>query len=311
MFEKLYFLIRDLLYIVKYSKNYLLNRYYLSDIKYNEFHFNNSFGYKPNLNKPITLNEKILWLKINHKNRNYKKYVDKFLVRKYIEEKIGSKYLIPLLAVYNNSQDLNYNFLKSNFPLVIKTNHGSGDFALIKDEKNIKLMKLKLFFRNAQKRNLDIEKKQYQYSGIEKKILIEKMLLNDDNSIPSDFKVHCFNGEPEFIYVTTGRGTSKIYRGVYDLNWTPLNFCWSKKIKGRFEYKFDNNVKKPKNLKKIIELAKKIATDFRDTYVRVDFYNKNNGKIYFGEITFHHMSGFAPIEPKIYDINFGKKLKIL
>ena len=39
--------------------------------------------------------------------------------------------------------------------------------------------------------------------------------------------------------------------------------------------------------------------------------NKNNGTIYFGEITFHHMSGFAPIEPKIYDINFGKKLKIL
>ena len=102
----------------------------------------------------------------------------------------ASIYLISKAKYFpiNNSKNLDYNFLKSNLPLVIKTNHGSGDFALIKNEHEINLMKLKVFFRNAQKRNLDIEKKQYQYRGIEKKILVEKMLLNDNMSIPSDFK---------------------------------------------------------------------------------------------------------------------------
>ena len=310
MIYKIYFIYRDFLYYIKYLKNFFFKKYYLNDQDFNIYHFYKSFGYKPNLKHPKTLNEKIIWLKIFKKNPDYKSFVDKLIVRNYIKTKIGKKHLIPLIAVYKNSSELDKNFIIKNLPLVIKTNHGSGDFSLLRTKHDINILKLKIFFRNALKRNLAFEKKQYQYDNIEKRIIVEKMLLNNDGSIPSDFKVHCFNGIPKFIYVTTGRGTSKIYRGVYDLDWNPLNLNWSRKINDNFEYKFNNNLIKPKNLDKIINLSKIISSDFSDTYVRVDFYNDNNFNIFFGEITFHHMSGFAPIEPASYDLNFGNMLNI-
>ena len=80
------------------------------------------------------------------------------------------------MAVYDNSKYLNYNFLKSNLPLVIKTNHGSGDFALIKNKYDINLMKLKLFLEML-KRNLDIEKNSINIVELKKKYLLKKCYL--------------------------------------------------------------------------------------------------------------------------------------
>lgn len=42
-------------------------------------------------------------------------------------------------------------------------------------------------------------------------------------------------------------------------------------------------------------------------YVRVDFYDIE-GKLYFGEVTFHHGSGHDVFTPVEYDEYFGKQL---
>ena len=44
-------------------------------------------------------------------------------------------------------------------------------------------------------------------------------------------------------------------------------------------------------------------------HVRVDFYNIN-GKIYFGELTLFHWSGFVKFEPKEWDKIFGDWIKL-
>ena len=44
-------------------------------------------------------------------------------------------------------------------------------------------------------------------------------------------------------------------------------------------------------------------------HVRVDFYDIN-GKVYFGELTFFHFSGFQRFEPQIYDHLFGSWIKL-
>ncbi|MBU4480053.1 hypothetical protein KKG48_01245, partial [Patescibacteria group bacterium] len=44
-------------------------------------------------------------------------------------------------------------------------------------------------------------------------------------------------------------------------------------------------------------------------YIRVDLYNLE-GKIYFGELTFHPGSGFSKFTPEKYDLIYGKKLKL-
>ena len=57
----------------------------------------------------------------------------------------------------------------------------------------------------------------------------------------------------------------------------------------------------------MISLATKLSEDF--PHVRVDLYQEN-GRIYFGELTFFHFGGFTTFEPDNYDFIFGKYFDI-
>ena len=50
------------------------------------------------------------------------------------------------------------------------------------------------------------------------------------------------------------------------------------------------------------KLAEKISNGI--PHLRVDFYEVN-GKVYVGELTFSHYSGFVPFEPDEWDIRLG------
>ena len=52
----------------------------------------------------------------------------------------------------------------------------------------------------------------------------------------------------------------------------------------------------------MITLSEKLSKDF--CYVRVDWYDVN-GKLYFGELTFHHDGGNKPILPEKWDRILG------
>ena len=53
----------------------------------------------------------------------------------------------------------------------------------------------------------------------------------------------------------------------------------------------------------MLEYASILSKPF--PFVRVDFYNEN-GKVYFGELTFFHDAGNIPFYPKKYDYIFGE-----
>ena len=67
------------------------------------------------------------------------------------------------------------------------------------------------------------------------------------------------------------------------------------------------NLAKPKNFERMLEVAEKLSNPFPQ--VRCDLYNIN-GKIYFGELTFYHWSGFTPFNPIEWDYKFGEKIKL-
>ena len=92
-------------------------------------------GYKLNLKNPKTFNEKLQWIKLYDKNPLMPKCVDKYTVRKYISEAIGDKYLIPLLAVYDNPDEIEYDKLPDRF--VIKLNTGSGYNIIVKNKEEL------------------------------------------------------------------------------------------------------------------------------------------------------------------------------
>ena len=64
---------------------------------------------------------------------------------------------------------------------------------------------------------------------------------------------------------------------------------------------------KPEGMDEMFDLAAKLSKGL--PYARIDLYNVN-GKIYFGELTFSHWSGFVPFNPEEWDYKIGNMLSL-
>ena len=68
-----------------------------------------------------------------------------------MSDKIGEKFLIPLLGAYKKFKDINFNDLPNKF--VIKCNHGSGFNIIVKNKTNLNISKIKSKLNNWMKEN--------------------------------------------------------------------------------------------------------------------------------------------------------------
>ena len=267
--------------------------------------FKKSFGYPLNLKQPKTLNEKIQWLKLNDRTKLHTSYADKYEARKFIKEKIGEEYLVPLIFETKDIKQL----IPSNlpdFPVIIKTNHDSSGGLIIKEKEKNNWKEIQKRFKKQLKKNYYYQSKEWQYKNIKPRVIVEKLLIDDEGNMPFDYKVHCFNGRTTTIQVDIDRfGFHQ--RNWYSIAWQREPFYWSALKGGRKTDPADWDIKKPICLDKMLELSELLAKDF--IYVRVDWYIFKR-KLYFGELTFHHDSGYQPILPKNWDLKLGQMLKL-
>lgn len=263
-------------------------------------HYFIKFKRKLDLRKPTNFNEKIQWLKFNEfSNDIYTICADKYKVRGYISSKGCGEILNELYDVYDDPQDIDYDALPEKFAL--KCNHGAG-YNIICDDKaaldiektNKKLNK----WLNQDFSTLFIEP---QYKKIERKILCEKYIENEQGGFPEDYKFYCFNGKPYAVMVCSGRekGTPKFY--YFDMNWNPLPFEDTIELIDKNSYP-----KMPEGFKKMRSYAIKLASDFK--FVRADFYLLN-GDVIFGELTFTPSAGLD-VTLQEADIILGSQLKL-
>ena len=115
--------------------NFLSFRGYLKwlpDELFLKIMFRLKIGVWPNLKNPKTFNEKIQWLKLHDRNPLYTRLVDKYEVRQYVKDMIGEEYLIPLLGVWDNFDDIDFDALPNQF--VLKCTHDSGGLVICKDK---------------------------------------------------------------------------------------------------------------------------------------------------------------------------------
>lgn len=259
-------------------------------------------GYRPNLKKPGTFNEKILIRKLAPRNPLFSVCADKVAVREYVEEHAGSKYLIPLL--YTGSDITAETILKvsqEHGAVVLKANHNSGP-VFFSDDK-VTDAKARMLADALRKQLLvDYGEKSQEpwYSQIDRRILIEKKLGQPDEDIP-DYKFHIFNNKDKqtvVIQMDFDRHTNH-NRSFFDedFNWLPF-------VQGYPCLK--THVKAPSGLEEMLNIAKKLASPF--SYARVDLYNVND-EIFFGELTFAHESGLASFSPSRYDAWMGSLWK--
>ena len=250
-----------------------------------------------NLDNPQTFNEKIQWLKLYDNSPLKTKLADKYLVREWIAEKIGEDYLIPLLGVWDSFDEIDFDKLPDKF--VLKANHGCAWNIIVKDKSKFDKKKAKKKFDKWMKRNYAYRAGfEMQYKDIPPKITAEAF-ISDSKGELNDYKILCFNGKPEFIWIDQGRYTHRT-ENIYDTKWNLQPFLLT----------YENSkeeVPPPENLEKMIELAETLSKDF--ALVRVDFYNVD-GKIYFGEMTFTSASGVDVFKPEEYNLKLGQMLKL-
>lgn len=245
------------------------------------------------IDKPVGFNEKIQWLKL-YDNQPIKTMLsDKVLVRDYIKEMIGEKYLIPCLGIWNSFNEIDWDGLPERF--VIKCNHGSCMNAIIKDKKDIDYSQLRIKFAHWMDMNFAFKSGfEMNYSNIERKIMVEEYLGEADDDI-KDYKLMCFNGKVKCSFVCSERNTDGLKVTFFDRTWNLMPF-------ERHYPMSKKKIDKPFNYEKMIELAEILAAPFK--FVRVDFYEVNN-KVYFGELTFYPGSGVEEFTPSKWDIIIG------
>lgn len=291
-----------LIYVYHNTKNHVI-----PDKIFLKYKYKGNFGVFPDLKSPKTLNEKIIWLKLNDRTPLHTQCADKYEVRKFILEKIGDQYLVPLYFHTRNVEEINSSNIPDS-PCVIKTNHDSGSVFFIKDKTQVDWPNLQKQLKKQLKSNYYWQSKEWQYKNIIPQIIVEKLLIDKNGNIPFDYKLHCFNGKVNMISVDMGRGTEHHYRNWYLTSWERAPFRWSSpKGNGIYTDPIELDVPKPKSLAKMINLSEKLANSFR--YVRVDWYDLD-GQLYFGELTFHHDGGNQPILPKEWDEKLGSMLKL-
>jgi len=255
--------------------------------------FKRNAGYWPDLKNPKTFNEKLTWMKLYGDFDVLGRCVDKYTVREYIKEKGLEKLLVNLYGVYDNPDDIDFEKLPEKF--VLKVVHGCGYNILCKDKSALDIEKTRRQLKQWQKESYFKKSLEKQYKNVKPRIICEEFIETQDGKPPSDYKIFCFNGEPSLIYFVTDRCVNDAKVDFYDKDWNDTPIVQKNPKSG---------IKRPrpKQLDEMYEYARKLSEDF--PVVRVDFYNEN-GKIYFGELTFTHYSGNVRFKTAEWDRKLG------
>ena len=220
------------------------------------------------------INEKLHWLSRYWQNPLVVKCADKYLVREYVKDCGYGEILVPLIGVFDNANEIDFEALPTRF--VLKCNHGFAYNILCKDKAQLDKEKTIIQLNNWLLE--DFGKKTYQkhYSKITPKIICEEFLDFSDQKSLIDYKIHCINGNPMFFLICNDRNhdTQQVSLNSYSLEWERLSLL---KREGK------ENIPRPNCLQEMINYAKILSQPF--PYVRADFYYVND-RIYFGELTF-------------------------
>ena len=271
----------------------------MSDESYLKFVYKIMVGKILNLDNPTTFTEKLQWLKLHKRNEQYTLMVDKASVKKLVAEKIGDKYIIPTLGVYNRFENVDFNVLPDSF--VIKSTHDSGGVVICKNKSEFDIDNAKKIINRSLKHNFFDIGREYPYKNVVPRVIAEEYISALGNSELGEYKFFCFNGEPKIVLVCKGKAHSDVRTNDYmDINFERIPVQSMNPIS-------EEPPKKPEQYDEMISIARKLSEGI--IQVRVDLYLAGD-KIYFGELTFFHNSGLCNFEPKSYDEIFGAYIEL-
>lgn len=254
-----------------------------------------------NLENPQTYNEKIQWMKLYDSTPIKTRLADKYLVRDWVAERIGEQYLIPLLGVWDSFDEIDFETLPEQF--VLKCNHGCGYNLIVKNKSALNMDEARRKVNAWLAEDFSFKGVfEMHYSPISRKIIAEQYIENKDSDGDLyDYKCWCFDGKVKYIQFLSDRNISGLKMAFYDTSWKKQDFVYSHPLDPK-------DMPRPDNLEEMITLAEALAEGFN--HVRVDFYRMDDGRIYFGEMTFTTASGFCNWQPAEMDYTMGQLIQL-
>ena len=252
-------------------------------------------GKELNLNDPVLYTEKLQWLKLYDCRNEYTEMVDKLAAKKFVADRIGAQYVVPLLGVWDTAEEMDFRSLPDQF--VLKTTHDSGTYLICKDKNSLDIDAAKRKMRRYLRRNYYDCSREWPYKNVKPRIIAESYMEDTRQGELRDYKFFTFGGVPKVLYIAQGRGKgTQTYTDFFDMEFNHLPFTIDHEIA-------PEHPEKPVNFELMKELAAKLSEGIPQ--LRVDFYEVD-GKVYFGEMTFFHCSGMAPFHPEEWDRTFGE-----
>jgi hypothetical protein len=274
-----------------------LFRHFLSDKNYARVRYKLERGFFPDLENPERLTEKIQQLKLFDRNPLRQQAADRIKMREYVQEKVSSEYLIPVLGVYNTLEKYDWDRLPDQF--ILKANHGCGFVKIIRDKASENFEDIKQLTKEWQNQDYSKLGREWVYKDLPRSIIAEELLLSDSGEIPHDFKFTCIHGRVEFVQVDVGRFNNQ-KRNLYDREFNQLD------VKLLYP-QYEGEIEQPAQWDDAVQLSEKLASDF--DFIRVDLYLVHD-KIFVGELTNFPGSGFIGFDPDEFDKKIGRKLSL-
>ncbi len=268
--------------------------YILTDKAYVKLNYLIDAKEKLNLSNPVSYTQKLQYLKLYCHNPLYTTLVDKLSVKEYVAEKIGSEHIIPLLGVWNSGDEIDFDSLPNQF--VLKVSHDSGGIIICKNKSELDIAQTRKRIDSLLKYNYYKYSREWPYKNVPRKVIAEKYMCSENEESLSDYKFFCFNGKPEFLYVSKYEHTEDEELSFVTMDWEIAPFQ-------RADHKLLSELPaKPVCFDEMVEIAKKLSENI--PFVRVDLY-QINGTVFFGEMSFFPTGGVSKFYPEKYNDLIG------
>lgn len=256
--------------------------------------------HKCNLKNPTRYTEKLQYLRlyVYPKDPLVSQCAGRVGVRDYVKDLGHEDLLVPVLGVYDRFEDIPFDTLPKSF--VLKCTHASQWNVLVRNKDELDIEDARKKFHRWLKKDYGKYTEERHYSPIKPQIIVEEF-LGDTVTLPTEYKIHVFNGKAKNLYVVTGRGTDIRYTQLY-IDWTPFDGSQFNGWK-----KADVTPPRPANFDEMVRIAERLCKPF--PFVRADFYDVD-GKIYFSEMTFTPAKGTLILDDDSTDFEMGKWLDI-
>lgn len=261
----------------------------MPDEKYLRLVYRYSLGQEPDFMHPKNFNEKLNWMKLHDRNPLYTRLVDKYEVKRFVSERIGSEHVIPLVGgPWERVEDIDFDALPDQF--VLKCTHDSGSIVICRDKSSFDVEAAKKKLAGRLRRSYDLMNREWAYKNVPHRIIAEAYIPALGNPDSLEYKLTCFGGEVKIITVCRGVAHSTFDARTndnYDRDGNHLPW-----------YAFYKNAVVepglPPQIGQIVEFAETLTAGIPQ--VRCDFY-LIDGQVYFGEFTFYTWSGFVEFTP--------------